>query len=1087
MALRDADSYCCGPVIGRGAFGVVRLAVVVQAGVNDGTAANEQSIRSTYDKISSSQNVLNGVTAAAFDDAASAVVSADLIPVTAVRYASCRGTDVPIARNQATLTNCQMSLSTPRVLEIAVKEVPVVAHGAWAAVCREASALLACTGCVHVIRLLSVRRLEADAFAPFERAHILMEYAPGGMSLARLASAWAVPRRNDVEAILTARRRRYELQREPCRPNVGRQSTSDEFDAFQSSDDECASVGDKVPPTAPVGSAARDAIIGMPAFLVSRYIRGLVLAVQHVHGAGIAHRDLKAANVLIGADGEPRLADFGSCKLGPAAAAHAASLLDSRTISISAPLLPVPVAMPKAAVYGKPSASCTGGGSDDGGRRGELGTLQWTAPEVLLGSLTRTVKCFQTANQLERSCNNVALSSMRADGNTGTDVEAESALKAWQQADVWSLGATTLELLLGRPPWAGVAGHSADVALHIAETDLRDTLPHWLPADAAGFIRLCLHPSPAARPTPSALIGHPFVARRESRPFTIASTTIVAAFAASNERQTVDACPQHASLSRSSELLCVHVHRSTIVARSEMEPTATPVGIAVTATVTTTTPIVFKACRRGVISDLEWRRAHRNTLRMERIARLSCRVAARSVSSTCLSRTSVPCSDPTYADDDAANSCVDIAVDPLAVIAAWDNFATLSVSVSDKMAAVVSLSLRQTQPVLSLSHAAHFASQVYHYDFNARFASDDAAGITISDVREQEAHNKYFRSAECIAAIAALATRIGAPHARLGAEDASRQLEVDALWILLSGRTHIDDDEIESSAPRGCSIDGQRQSAVGLGRSAANFHTAAAELSVVIAGLRMAQLAPGADNRSDATSRAAELRIYAAYRRLTSVRARALLIEFCCDGDSDRDSENSSDGCGHRLQSNTTESDGSTNINRDDSANATHSDDNNIDCDAAITEALSVCCLQALRRRTTPRDHGTIDTPTAPYPASLWVALTSWRRDDSADAAEVRTLNSSQATVFLAVSAGSILARLDGEVRADIDCNVGTTPQTPVVYWRVTFVGPDVQLDDVLLPLAGVVHAGTEQHLSVLSGLRVGWVPAAILATFSAV
>lgn len=44
------------------------------------------------------------------------------------------------------------------------------------------------------------------------------------------------------------------------------------------------------------------------------YGRPLLEALAYAHDQGIAHRDLKPGNVLVGADGEPRLADFGIAK-----------------------------------------------------------------------------------------------------------------------------------------------------------------------------------------------------------------------------------------------------------------------------------------------------------------------------------------------------------------------------------------------------------------------------------------------------------------------------------------------------------------------------------------------------------------------------------------------------------------------------------------------------------------------------------------------------------------------------------------------------------------------------------------------------
>lgn len=126
--------------------------------------------------------------------------------------------------------------------------------------------------------------------------------------------------------------------------------------------------------------------------IVRLYSRQILLGLEYLHSKGIAHRDIKAANVLVSNDGSVKLADFGASKR-IAASSHANGV------------------------------AATGGAK---------GTPLWMAPEV---------KC--TLMTSDKHCSLQVIKDSAPKGGQG-----------WRKADVWSLGATIIEMATGRPPWS---------------------------------------------------------------------------------------------------------------------------------------------------------------------------------------------------------------------------------------------------------------------------------------------------------------------------------------------------------------------------------------------------------------------------------------------------------------------------------------------------------------------------------------------------------------------------------------------------------------------------------------------------------
>jgi len=191
-------------------------------------------------------------------------------------------------------------------------------------------------------------------------------------------------------------------------------------------------------------------------------IKTVAAAIEYAHQQGVIHRDLKPQNIIIDAEGQPRIVDFGIAKrLGLSAEDGGAER--SRSGDEGQQQSP----------SGSEGQERSPSGSEGHGRGPIVGTLGYTAPEQLAG---RTVD---------------------------------------RRADVYSLGVLLFHVITGEPArFAPDAGRLAAV-LHERQVSRAD--------DLAAIIACCVHPAPEQRYASCAalaadldryLAGRPIQARR---------------------------------------------------------------------------------------------------------------------------------------------------------------------------------------------------------------------------------------------------------------------------------------------------------------------------------------------------------------------------------------------------------------------------------------------------------------------------------------------------------------------------------------------------------------------------------------------
>jgi serine/threonine protein kinase len=269
---------------------------------------------------------------------------------------------------------------------------------------------------------------------------------------------------------------------------------------------------------------------GLPISRARTHLACLLLALAAVHARGIAHRDVSLDNVLVGADGFPRLCDFGfarSFATRPSSSRKAffgalcgcegeeetADPRSGRARTSGAGALPSPAPGIRPTRFHSPAESAIHLAASREGDPSSSPSSPAPPPSPSLLSHPSRARAFSVVGSIPYMAPEVS----------ATDGHDEA-------ADVWSLGVLAAELLTGVSPFTrrtvaepeggegegeekGATENSLIVARRAAAADY--TLPEDLASvcpEAAAFVRAALCPDPAARPSVSALLDHPLFA-----------------------------------------------------------------------------------------------------------------------------------------------------------------------------------------------------------------------------------------------------------------------------------------------------------------------------------------------------------------------------------------------------------------------------------------------------------------------------------------------------------------------------------------------------------------------------------------------
>jgi len=184
--------------------------------------------------------------------------------------------------------------------------------------------------------------------------------------------------------------------------------------------------------------------------MTRHYLRQILSGLGYLHAAGVVHRDIKGANILLSSDGAVKLADFGASKRIECVMTNSGTQVQN---SLKLP------------------AFSRTNSLKDGALKSLKGTPYWMAPEVLSGD---------------------------PDGTKG---------------DIWSVGCVVCEMMTGRPPFAEKNFTNAiALMMHIASDGTVPETPEGLSDDGLAFLAQCFKrdASTMYRPDAQVLLQHSF-------------------------------------------------------------------------------------------------------------------------------------------------------------------------------------------------------------------------------------------------------------------------------------------------------------------------------------------------------------------------------------------------------------------------------------------------------------------------------------------------------------------------------------------------------------------------------------------------